>query len=190
MGCVAKNKIVLIILGTNISAHFKISCLNFTLHCRYVLDGWPQTKAHIDLLTRYRVVPVCLVELQVSDQEMMRRTERDRAAPKRAYPLHDSPSIMLIRSGHYRRHVEEVRRWYKEQHDDWHVVDGERNKWCVWSQARTVALHTAQQIQQYLTRVTQGGLLTEGYTLQCTLTVCNYTVYYVICIVVNKKHHH
>ena len=142
-------------------------------YCRYVLDGWPQTKAHVDLLTKYRVIPVCLVELQVSDEEMMRRAESDREAPKKPYPLHDSPSIMLIRSGHYRKHVEAVRRWYEEQHDNWHVVDGERNKWYVWSKARTVALHTAQQIQQYLLRVTQGEFACKIDTLCGCLILCN-----------------
>ena len=125
-------------------------------HYRYVLDGWPLTKAHVDLLKKYHVLPVCLVELEISDQEMLRRAGIDKEALKKPYPLHNSSSIMLIRSGHYKKHVKDVRSWYQQQHDNWHMVDGERNKWFVWVHVRDKALHTAQQIQQYLLRVTTG----------------------------------
>ena len=50
---------------------------------RYVLDGWPLTKAHVDLLTRFHIIPVCIVELEVGDQEVLRRGEIDRGSPNR-----------------------------------------------------------------------------------------------------------
>lgn len=50
---------------------------------RYVLDGWPLTKAHVDLLTRFHITPVCIVELEVGDQEVLRRGEIDRGSPNR-----------------------------------------------------------------------------------------------------------
>ena len=72
------------------------------------------------------------------------------------YPVHDSPSILLTRSGHYHKNVAAVRDWYSEEHDNWSTVDGERNCWHVWRQAHSIALHTTVQIQQYLVRVTEG----------------------------------
>ena len=49
----------------------------------YVLDGWPLTRSHVELLTKFRIVPVVVVELGVSDQEMLRRAELDRNSPAR-----------------------------------------------------------------------------------------------------------
>ena len=122
-----------------------------------MFDGWPLNKAHIDLLTKYHVLPVCIVELEVSDQEMLRRAEVDReGSKKQPYPVHDSASIMLIRGGHYRKHLDSVREWYQHQHDNWYGVDGERNKWFIWRQISDRALQTSRQIQLYLSRVTSG----------------------------------
>lgn len=50
---------------------------------RYVLDGWPLTKAQVELLAKFHITPVCIVELEVSDQEVLRRGEGDRNAPDR-----------------------------------------------------------------------------------------------------------
>ena len=51
---------------------------------RYVLDGWPLTRAHVDLLTKFHILPVCVVELEVTDQEMLRRGDLDRKEPNRS----------------------------------------------------------------------------------------------------------
>ena len=51
---------------------------------RYVLDGWPLTREHVDLLTKFHILPVCVVELEVSDQEMLRRGDLDRKGPNRS----------------------------------------------------------------------------------------------------------
>ena len=50
---------------------------------RYILDGWPLTKDQVDLLNKHRMIPVCIVELQVSDEECLRRGECDRKSPSR-----------------------------------------------------------------------------------------------------------
>jgi len=49
----------------------------------YVLDGWPLTKSQVELLTKFRIVPVVVLELEVSDQEMLRRAQLDRNSPAR-----------------------------------------------------------------------------------------------------------
>ena len=76
----------------------------------------------------------------------------------RPYLMHDSPSILLVRSGHYHKNVSSMRTWYQEKYDNWTVVDGERNHWHVWHETQSVALHTAIQIQQYLIRITEGNI--------------------------------
>ncbi|XP_019849767.1 PREDICTED: adenylate kinase 9-like [Amphimedon queenslandica] len=124
----------------------------------YVLDGWPLTKAQVDLLNKYRIIPVRIVEIKITNEEMLKRAELIRQSDtERPFPVHDSPSILLTRSGHYHKNVDAIRDWYSQEHDNWSVIDGERNCWHVWRQAHTVALKTAVQIQQYLVRVTEGS---------------------------------
>ena len=41
------------------------------------------TKDQVDLLNKHRLIPVCIVELQVSDEECLRRGECDRKSPSR-----------------------------------------------------------------------------------------------------------
>ena len=74
----------------------------------------------------------------------------------RTYPVHDSTSILLVRSANYRKHVESVREWYSTQHHNWQQVDGERSRWWVWEKTREVALTSARHIQHYLARITSG----------------------------------
>ena len=74
----------------------------------------------------------------------------------RPYPTHDSPSVLMVRSGAYYKNLSFVKDWYSSQHDNWYCIDGEKNQWHVWRECQQVALRCALQIQQYLLRVTQG----------------------------------
>ena len=69
--------------------------------------------------------------------------------------MHDSPSILLVKSGLYYKNVQVIKQWYIETHDNWTNVDGERNVWHVWLETQAIALHTAVQIQQYLIRISE-----------------------------------
>ena len=61
------------------------------LNYRFVLDGWPLTKSQVALLTKFHLIPVCIVELEVSNQEVLRRAAIDRKSPDRlANELHAS----------------------------------------------------------------------------------------------------
>ena len=77
--------------------------------------------------------------------------------------MHDSPSILMVRSGSYHKHMAPIKEWYSVQHDNWYTVDGERNIWHVWRDSQKVALNCALQIQHYLLRVIKGAL--HVYTL-------------------------
>lgn len=74
----------------------------------------------------------------------------------RPFAMHDSPSAMMVKSGAYHKHLPAVKDWYSTQHNNWYMVDGERNIWHVWRQCQNIALNSALQIQQYLVRVTEG----------------------------------
>ena len=60
--------------------------MNISMLCkmyRYVLDGWPLTKAHVDLMTKFHIIPVCIVEVKISNQEILRRAAIDRKSLNR-----------------------------------------------------------------------------------------------------------
>jgi len=142
---------------------------------RYILDGWPLTKNQVDLLDKHRMIPVCIVELKVSDKECLRRGESDRKSPSRfklhvcecsqnfdvlmfcrTYPLHDSHRIQLIRLSNYQKHIGAVKEWYVNKHDNWYNLDGERSQWFVWEKVKQIASTTSKQIQHYLERIGKG----------------------------------
>ena len=74
----------------------------------------------------------------------------------RPYVMHDSPAILLIRSKKYNMHLKLVKEWYMKRYHNWRTLDGLRNCWYVFEEAKKAALCSTQQIQQYLLRVTEG----------------------------------
>lgn len=64
------------------------------------MDGWPLTKDQVDLLNKHRMIPVCIVELEVSDEECLRRGECDRKSPSR-FRLHVFTCMLINDMYHY-----------------------------------------------------------------------------------------
>lgn len=81
----------------------------------------------------------------------------------RVYPVHDSDSILLVRSKFYYDNIETVRNWYTKEHDNWHIIEGSYSRWKVWNECKEHALFTAKQIQQYLSRISSGYYGVTGY---------------------------
>ena len=74
----------------------------------------------------------------------------------RSYAMHDSPSILMVKSAAYHKNLKSVKEWYSTQHSNWNVINGGRNNWYVWTESQKIALKSTLQIQQYLIRVTKG----------------------------------
>ncbi len=51
--------------------------------CRFVFDGWPMTKAQVDLLSKYQIIPIAIAELKVSNEALLIRAETDRNSKDR-----------------------------------------------------------------------------------------------------------
>lgn len=76
----------------------------------------------------------------------------------RLYPVHDSDSILLVRLKHYIDNIELIKSWYEQEHDNWHEIEAVNSRWKVWNECRKLALFSAKQIQQYLSRISSGRL--------------------------------
>lgn len=50
---------------------------------RYILDGFPMTKKQVELMTERSIIPVRVLELDISSKEVMVRGTKDRMAPSR-----------------------------------------------------------------------------------------------------------
>lgn len=74
----------------------------------------------------------------------------------RTYPVHDSDSILLVRSKHYYDNIQDVKNWYLQEHDNWHAINGSYSKWKVWSECNETGLFSANQTQQYLASMSLG----------------------------------
>ncbi|EDO38691.1 predicted protein [Nematostella vectensis] len=122
----------------------------------FVLDGYPLTARQVELMTERKIIPVKVLELRVTDEEVIRRGIADRNDPARLLPLHDSHQILAIRLNCWQKEVAAVRDWYEHEHRNWSLLDGQRSKWKVWNEALEEARQSVRQIQIYLHRISSG----------------------------------
>ncbi|XP_060046846.1 adenylate kinase 9 [Erinaceus europaeus] len=122
-----------------------------------VLDGYPITKNQMNLMEQTSIIPMIIFELDVPSKEIFRRLllEKKRQ-PSLPYPLHNSVQIISIKNSKYRRNVKEIRRYYQEQHQNWHVIDGFHSKWWVWNEVIKQTQEMNRYMQTYLEKIKEG----------------------------------
>lgn len=70
----------------------------------------------------------------------------------RPHPMHDSSEIIHIRNTCYKQEVEFVRRYFKEQYQNWILMDGLRSKWWIWNSILKEVSISMKYIYSYLER--------------------------------------
>ncbi|KAF6026853.1 AK9 [Bugula neritina] len=88
--------------------------------------------------------------------EIMVRATKDRLDPERVFPKHDSSQIATVKINTYNQHIEEVRKWYRNEHMNYDIIKVEKSKWWVWNEAVELAKKSVCTIQTYLERVADG----------------------------------
>ncbi|XP_032877861.1 adenylate kinase 9 [Amblyraja radiata] len=178
-------------LAVNINKHLKhglvvpdelaIKCLQLALMdvvCNtrgFVLDGYPVTKAQIDILSDSKVIPVRVIELQVDIKEILKRGLIDRRSPDRIFPLHDSSQILSIRNSSFTHEISALWDYYQREHQNWRIIYGQNSKWMVWLKVLEVVKDSVERIEMYLERIQQGkaasiaGMCITPYELQSRL---------------------
>ncbi|CAG5120479.1 unnamed protein product, partial [Candidula unifasciata] len=121
----------------------------------YVLDGYPMTLKQIQLMTEYSIIPVRVIELELSSKEVLTRGAKDRIVP-RASPLHDSSQILAIKLSCYQREVPAVREWYQNEHQNYNIVPADQSKWWVLDVVNDIAISSIKRIQDYVHRTSKG----------------------------------
>ena len=75
-------------------------------------------------------------------------------------PLHDSHQILAIRLTAWQREIQNVIDWYKNEHDNFHVVDGHMSKWWIHEKSKNIAFQSVRATQVYMEKIYQGTSLT------------------------------
>ncbi|ESO88926.1 hypothetical protein LOTGIDRAFT_105959, partial [Lottia gigantea] len=122
----------------------------------YVLDGYPLTKHQVELLTERSIIPVRVVELDIDNKTVMVRGTKDRVSEDRVYPMHDSAQILASKLAAYKNNIEEVRKWYQDEHRNYVSLPGDESKWWIWNSVLEVSKSSVCQIQTYLQSIADG----------------------------------
>ncbi|KAK7808516.1 hypothetical protein U0070_003153, partial [Myodes glareolus] len=72
------------------------------------------------------------------------------------YPLHNSTQIIAYKNAKYHKNVSEIRQFYQEQHQNWHVIDGFHSKWWVWNEVVKDIQQMNKYIQIYMEKIKEG----------------------------------
>uniref|UniRef100_A0A3P9MZW7 Adenylate kinase 9 n=1 Tax=Poecilia reticulata TaxID=8081 RepID=A0A3P9MZW7_POERE len=91
----------------------------------YVLDGFPMTLHQVELMESQNIIPILVFELHISTVEVLLRGLSDKMNPNNSEILHSWDSS-------YKKEVEHVRPYFQEQHQNWFMLDGSKNKWWLW----------------------------------------------------------
>ncbi|XP_040614143.1 adenylate kinase 9 isoform X3 [Mesocricetus auratus] len=122
-----------------------------------VIDGYPATTNQKNLLEERSIIPMIIFELDVPSKEIFKRLLLEKNMEQSTpYPLHNSTQIIAYKNAKYRKNVTEIRQFYQEQHQNWHVIDGFHSKWWVWNEVIKDIQQMNKYIQTYMERIKEG----------------------------------
>uniref|UniRef100_A0A8C3QS55 Cilia- and flagella-associated protein 206 n=1 Tax=Cyanoderma ruficeps TaxID=181631 RepID=A0A8C3QS55_9PASS len=137
---------------------------DFCLHGKFVIDGYPLTRKHADLLESNKIIPVKIFEFDVDTKEVFRRALLDKESTNRPpYPEHDSQQILAIKNSCYKEHIDDIRTYYMKEHQNWCVIDANHSKWKVWNTVLQEVQMVVKQTQIYLERKKEGKAASIAY---------------------------
>lgn len=74
----------------------------------------------------------------------------------RPHPMHDSSEILHIRNSCYKQEVEQVRKYFQQQYQNWILLDGLKSKWWIWNSIIKEVSISMTYIHSYLERTRNG----------------------------------
>lgn len=80
----------------------------------------------------------------------------------RLHLMHNTAEILHIRCSCYRQEVEHVRRYFRQEYQNWIQVSGLKNKWWIWECILMEVSISMKYIRSYLERTRRGKFLTDS----------------------------
>ncbi|XP_035294322.1 adenylate kinase 9 [Cricetulus griseus] len=122
-----------------------------------VIDGYPMTTNQKNLLEDRSIIPMIIFELDVPSKEIFKRLLLEKKTEQSTpFPLHNSSQIIAYKNSKYHKNVSEIRQFYQEQHQNWHVINGFHSKWWVWNEVIKDIQQMNKYIQIYMERIKEG----------------------------------
>ncbi|XP_031726212.1 adenylate kinase 9 isoform X2 [Anarrhichthys ocellatus] len=122
----------------------------------YVLDGFPKTLKESELIGSRSIIHMLVFELELDTLEVLRRGLLDKMKPNKPHLTHDSSEIHHIRDFCYRKEMEHVRQHFREQYQNWILLDGLKSKWWIWNSIINEVSISIKYITNYLGRTCSG----------------------------------
>ncbi|XP_058469998.1 adenylate kinase 9 [Solea solea] len=157
----------------------------------YVLDGFPMTLKQAEILGSRSIIPMIVTELELDTVEVLKRGHLDKMKPNKPHLMHDSTEILHIRNSHYKQEVEQVKKYFQQQYQNWIVLDALKSKWWIWSSLLKEVSISTTYIHNFLERAWSGKaacinrLCVTPQELHCRLG--EFGLYCPVCLAL---HHH
>ncbi|XP_068199434.1 adenylate kinase 9 [Antennarius striatus] len=148
--------------GLTVPDELAIQCLEVALMssvCKtrgYVLDGYPKTLKQAQLLGSWSIIPMIIIELELDTVEVLKRGLEDKMKLNKPHLMLDSSEILHIRNSCYKQEVEHVRQHFRQEYQNWIMLDGLKSKWWLWNRIIKEVSISMRYIQSYLERTCSG----------------------------------
>ncbi|KAJ3052473.1 adenylate kinase [Rhizophlyctis rosea] len=100
----------------------------------WVLDGYPLTIQQTQALEKAGIYPQIVINLTISNDETVRRTEQDRQADVSTTPPTPHLNFNItadLRSASLQPHLQQIQDLYTTAYANWATVDGTSSKWAI-----------------------------------------------------------
>ncbi|XP_040920922.1 adenylate kinase 9 [Toxotes jaculatrix] len=148
--------------GLVVPDELAIQCLDVALMSSvcssrgYVLDGFPMTLKQTELMRSQSIIPMVVAELELDTVEVLKRGLVDKIKPNKPHLMNDSSEILHIRNSCYKQQVEQVRKHFQQQYQNWILLDGLKSKWWIWNSILKEVSISMTYIHSYLERTCSG----------------------------------
>ncbi|XP_065199230.1 adenylate kinase 9-like [Sycon ciliatum] len=124
----------------------------------YILDGWPLTMQHVELLKAHRICPYLIMELELGMEDSFQRARASRVPyPENDKDIrNDSSSALELKTDSYTKELLDVRNYYETKHRNWLRLNGYQSRWSVRKRCKDLAVEAIQRVQAYIARQQEG----------------------------------
>ncbi|XP_069370668.1 adenylate kinase 9 [Paralichthys olivaceus] len=148
--------------GLVVSDELAIQCLEVALLSSvcstqgYVLDGFPMTLKQAELMGSRSIIPMVVIELELDTVEVLKRGHVDKIKSNKPHLMLDSSESIHIRSSHYKKEVEQVKKYFQQQYQNWIELNGLKSKWWIFNSIVKEVSISMTYIHSFLERTLSG----------------------------------